>query len=234
MRDRGSACRPTWRARRIREIERIDDVREGRHEVHRAAYHQRLPLVPVEHAGREGPRRLEFLTFAVVICVERAVARPAKSRPGSVHSARRPGAGLREGGGVSRCLRLRRRRGLLPACARASAVMPPRKNSGVTACRCLVTTLSSVDPGQRIRHRGGSAGRRSNRNHRGVRPMPAGPGLAAGLTDGPDVGRDRALSSAVRFDLPPRGGIAIPERVMDRKSRWRSGNRSGAIRSGRN
>ena len=45
----------------LRQVERVDDVRKRRVDVHRAADDERLAFVSAEDAGRERPRDLQVL-----------------------------------------------------------------------------------------------------------------------------------------------------------------------------
>ena len=59
---------PFERLTRLREVERVRDVRVRRDEVHRVVDDERLSLVSAQHAGRESPRGAKFFAFAGVIC----------------------------------------------------------------------------------------------------------------------------------------------------------------------
>src|SRR5712671_945960 len=76
---------PDHRRALFGQIERKHDVRERALNVHRGADHQRVPLMAVQHAGRERPGGLEVLHIRFVDLGERAetlqVGRPTRHRP---------------------------------------------------------------------------------------------------------------------------------------------------------
>ena len=59
----------------LRQVERIDNVRERRVHVHHVADNERRALVPAQHTGREAPGDLEIADVVLVDLVERRVAR---------------------------------------------------------------------------------------------------------------------------------------------------------------